>query len=56
MNRLHIVTILLELSLLANIIITLITRDVSVLSFVMVSIVAMLAAIPPNNRGGGRYA
>lgn len=57
MNRFQVfLTIVIELMLVMNIILTIVSGDVSVLTFVMTSIIAMIGALPPSNRGGGRFA
>lgn len=50
-----ILTIIIELMLVMNIILVIASGDVSILTFVMTSLIAMVGALPPNNRGGGRY-
>lgn len=57
MNKFQVfLTIVIELMLVMNIILTIVSGDVSVLTFVMTSIIAMIGALPPSNRGGGRFA
>lgn len=50
-----ILTIIIELMLVMNIILVIASGDVSILTFVMTSLIAMVGALLPNNRGGGRY-
>jgi len=50
-----ILTIIIELMLVMNIILVIASGDVSILTFVMTSLIAMVGALPTNNRGGGRY-
>lgn len=57
MDRIQkVLTIVIELMLVLNIILTIAYGEVSVATFVMTSIIAMIGALPPNNRGGGRFA
>lgn len=57
MNGFHmILTIIMEILLATNMVITIATQEASVISFVLISIVAMIAMIPPRNGGGGRFA
>ena len=50
-----ILTIVIELMLVMNIILAIASGDISILTFVTTSLIAMIGVLPPSNRGGGRY-